>query len=117
MASSARVTVSPPVNGGALERAVVTWPVLAPIPASVPRRKVKPMEAIPHRPTNAMPVCADVSPQVLGLISESVTAFFGREVRIFSVKKLLPLNPLVNQWAGQGRVAVQNSHNLARRGR
>jgi hypothetical protein len=107
MASIAHETISQMVKGHGLGRTIVPWAIPA-LP-----KKVKQM-SVTKRPA---PACVGVGPEVLATISASITTFFGREVRILSVKKMQPLNRLTDQWAGQGRVAVQGSHNLIQRGR
>ena len=55
---------------------------------------------------------AEVSTEVLILISAAVTAFLGKKVRIRSAKMLQSPYEIVNPWAQQGRVIMQASHNL-----
>jgi methylmalonyl-CoA carboxyltransferase large subunit len=70
--------------------------------------------AIADGGTSAPPVNqdAEVSTEVLILISAAVTAFLGKKVRIRSAKMLQSPYEIVNPWAQQGRVIMQASHNL-----
>jgi hypothetical protein len=58
----------------------------------------------------------EISLDTLAAISRTVTDLFGKRARIRSVK-LLQTSNVASQWAQQGRVMVQASHNLTRRGR
>jgi hypothetical protein len=58
----------------------------------------------------------EISPDTLAAISRTVTDLFGKRVQIRSVK-LLQTSNVASQWAQQGRVVVQASHNLTQRGR
>ena len=58
----------------------------------------------------------EISPDTLAAISRTVTDLFGKRVQIRSVK-LLQTSNVGSQWAQQGRVVVQASHNLTQRGR
>jgi methylmalonyl-CoA carboxyltransferase large subunit len=58
------------------------------------------------------PLDAEISPEVLIVISAAVTSFLGKKVRIRSAKMLQSPYEIVNPWAQQGRVIVQASHNL-----
>jgi len=58
----------------------------------------------------------EISPDTLAAISRAVTDLFGKRVRIRSVKLLQTPNA-ASQWAQQGRVVVQASHNLTQRRR
>jgi hypothetical protein len=58
----------------------------------------------------------EISLDTLAAISRTVTGLFGKRVRIRSVK-LLQTSNAASQWAQQGRVVVQASHNLTQRGR
>ncbi len=70
--------------------------------------------AIEDGETSAAPAHqdAEVSTEVLILISAAVTAFLGKKVRIRSAKMLQSPYEIVNPWAQQGRVIMQASHNL-----
>ena len=61
---------------------------------------------------------AEITPRLAAVIYEAVTAFFGRKVRILSVKvgseSLLASK---GSWTGQGRDVIHASHNLVQRGR
>ena len=58
----------------------------------------------------------EITPKTLSVIAAAITAFLGKKVRIRSAR-MLPNPDAVDNWARQGRVTVQTSHNLARRGR
>jgi|ERR1700722_4884251 len=58
----------------------------------------------------------EISPDTLAAIRRTVTDLFGKKVRIRSAKLLQTPNA-ASQWAQQGRVVVQASHNLTQRGR
>ena len=111
MASIAHRTVSQLLKGNGLVRGVA--------PRRIPPATNEP-KLVPARtgssPMNRPKECVEVSPDVLALISANIANFFGREVRILGVRKLEPVRPVVDQWAGQGRIAVHTSHNLVQRG-
>jgi hypothetical protein len=109
MAGIAHETVSHPMKGNGLGQDAAPWPI--PAPPKKPRL-VRTDSAAIDPPTQ----CIGVSPDILAMISANITNFFGREVRILVVRKLEPVRGAGNQWAGQGRVAVQSSHNLVQRG-
>jgi hypothetical protein len=56
---------------------------------------------------------SEITPRILAVIAAAATAFIGKKVRIVSVRTLQVVDP----WARQGRVTVQASHNLTRKGR
>jgi len=57
-----------------------------------------------------------VTLETLSVIAAAVTEFLGKKVRIRSAR-ILTTPKAVDRWAQQGRLMVQNSHNLPRRGR
>jgi len=69
--------------------------------------------AQPHRVTGSGEITADT----LAEIDMTITGLIGKKAMIRSVKLLQTPNAAANQWAQQGRVVVQASHNLAQRGR
>ena len=88
-------------------------PVAAPAPGAVP---VPVAAAVPA----AAPVPAaraEVSDDVLLVIAAAVTVYLGKKVRVHSARMLQSPYEIVNPWAQQGRVFVQASHNIERRGR
>jgi hypothetical protein len=56
---------------------------------------------------------SEITPRILAVIAAAATAFIGKKVRIVSVRTLHVVDP----WARQGRVTIQASHNLTRKGR
>jgi hypothetical protein len=50
------------------------------------------------------------------VIAAAATAFLGKEVRIVSAR-MLQAPHVVDPWARQGRLMIQTSHNLTRKGR
>ncbi len=58
---------------------------------------------------------AEVTPEVLVVITAAVTAFLGKKVRIRSAKAMQSPYEVVNPWSQQGRVSVQASHNFRAR--
>jgi hypothetical protein len=58
----------------------------------------------------------EVTTKTLSVIAAAVTEFLGKKVRIRSAR-MLQTQYAVDRWARQGRVTVQTSHNLTRRGR
>ena len=61
---------------------------------------------------------AEITPQIVAVIQEAVAAYFGRKVRILSVKVgSEPMPAAKTSWTGQGRDIIQGSHNLVQRGR
>jgi hypothetical protein len=57
-----------------------------------------------------------VTPKILAVIAAAATVFLGKEVRIRSAR-MLNAPDVVDTWARQGRLTVQTSHNLTRKGR
>jgi hypothetical protein len=58
----------------------------------------------------------EVPPETLSAIAAAVTAFLGKKVKIHSAK-MLQTPDGADRWAREGRVMIQTSHNLAKRGR
>jgi len=58
----------------------------------------------------------EITAETLTKIAETVSALLGKKVRIRSVRVVQQDDAVVHPWAQQGRVVVQASHNLARRG-
>ena len=54
----------------------------------------------------------DLTPETVSALGQSLSAVVGREVRISSVRKLPVSYAMSNPWAREGRVLVQNSHQL-----
>ncbi len=63
------------------------------------------------------PAKPEVNDDVLLLIAAAVTTYLGKKVRVRSARMLQSPYEIVNPWAQQGRVFVQASHNIDRRGR
>jgi hypothetical protein len=59
---------------------------------------------------------SEVTPRIHTVIAAAATAFLGKKVRILSVRMLQAPHG-VDPWARQGRVMIQTSHNLTRKGR
>ena len=59
---------------------------------------------------------SEVTPRILAVIAAAASAFLGKKVRILSVR-MLPVPHVVDPWARQGRMTIQMSHNLTRKGR
>lgn len=61
---------------------------------------------------------AEITPQVVAVIQEAVAAYFGRRVRILSVKVgSEPAHASKASWIDRGREIIHGSHNLVQRGR
>jgi hypothetical protein len=60
---------------------------------------------------------AEITPETLATITETITALLGRKVHIRSVKTLPTPDAIANPWAQHGRVVVQASHYLDSRRR
>ena len=61
---------------------------------------------------------AEITPQIVAVIQKAVAAYFGRKVRILSVKVgSEPMPASKSSWTGQGRDTIHGSHNLVQRGR
>lgn len=58
-----------------------------------------------------MATVATITSETLAVIAASVTAFLGKKVRVRSARAL-ETPYAVHQWARQGRLIVQTSHNL-----
>jgi len=97
---------------GALERKTGSQNV-APIPPQ--SLNIVPPAANVVEP-DAAQVPEEITAETLTMIAETVTALLGKKIRIRSVRVVQQDDTLVDPWAQQGRVVVQASHNLARRG-
>ena len=80
---------------------------LAPPPSPPP--KPEPVAAAPQPE-----ISAEITPEILMVLSAAVAAFFGKKARIKRAR--VAAGPVAHgsAWAQQGRVFVQASHNLAR---
>ena len=58
-------------------------------------------------------ISAEITPEILMVLSAAVAAFFGKKARIRSARAAGSADH-GSAWAQQGRVFVQASHNLAR---
>ena len=54
----------------------------------------------------------EVTPETLASIGACVTALVGKEVHISSAQTLPRPTPVLNPWAGQGRITIQSSHDV-----
>jgi methylmalonyl-CoA carboxyltransferase large subunit len=59
-------------------------------------------------------ISAEITPEILMVISAAVAAFFGNKARIRRARAAGAPVERGSAWAQQGRVFVQASHNLAR---
>ncbi len=58
------------------------------------------------------PEDAEVTPELMAVITAAASAFLGKKVRVLSAKLLEPPHEVISPWSQQGRVFVQASHNL-----
>jgi methylmalonyl-CoA carboxyltransferase large subunit len=72
-----------------------------------PKSLPAPAAALVQAPTEAEEA---ITPEVLALLSAAVAAFLGKTARIRSARRAPGQGS--SQWAQQGRVFVQASHNL-----
>jgi methylmalonyl-CoA carboxyltransferase large subunit len=99
----------------------------AAVPAGKPAVEAKPTAvAAPVSVATLVPAAAapavsapeaEVSEEVLLVIAAAVTVYLGKKTRVRSARMLQSPYEIVNPWAQQGRVFVQASHNITRRGR
>ncbi len=70
-------------------------------------------------PENRAPVdipAAGITPEIMAVINAAVTAYFGKKVRILSVKAGFDSVEQSDAWARQGREIIQESHNWIQQG-
>ncbi len=56
-----------------------------------------------------------VTPEVIMVISAAIAAFFGKQAKVKSIRRIGPQG--FNPWAQQGRASIQASHNVMWAGR
>ena len=72
----------------------------------------EPARAVPvARPAPAPPVSAEITPEILMVLTAAVSAFLGKKAKIRRARVAQHAG-LSSAWAQQGRVFVQASHNL-----
>jgi hypothetical protein len=54
----------------------------------------------------------EITPEIVAVIQAAANEFFGRRVRILSIKILPEPNPGSDRWLQRGRDTIQASHNL-----
>lgn len=80
-------------------------------------QKLSAFERSPSGRVDGLEASEEITADTLAAIAKTITGLLGRKVRIRSVKILQTSNTVASQWAQQGRVVVQASHDLAQRGR
>lgn len=99
------------------EQAVKSEPVPARAVAAAAAAAVTPPPApVPQPAMKVTPVAkeeADISPEIMAVISAAVTHFLGLRARIRHAHLVRPTG--TNPWGQQGRVFIQASHNLVHR--
>lgn len=69
-----------------------------------------PLAVTPPAPKSEPDIAAEISPEILMVLSAAVAAFFGKKAKIRRAR--IAASPGNSAWAQQGRVFVQASHNL-----
>jgi hypothetical protein len=85
-------------------------PAPAPSPAPAPAPEPAPAPAAAPAPVEP----EEIPAEVLTVLTAAVAAFLGKKARIRGVRRAPIMS--ASAWAQQGRVFVQASHNLQRRG-